>query len=75
MVQSYICFRIIKMSKIQFLRVISIEHNKRDTIGPMQVKEINGLTQTPRYTGGGIRCLGGVSILCRPVTPAVNLVC
>jgi hypothetical protein len=23
----------------------------------------------PGYTGGGIRCLRGVSILCRPVTP------
>jgi hypothetical protein len=26
----------------------------------------------PGYTGGGIRCLGGVSIPCRPVTSAVS---
>jgi hypothetical protein len=26
----------------------------------------------PVYTGGGIMCLGGVSILCQPVTPTVS---
>jgi hypothetical protein len=31
-----------------------------------------GLTRTPGYTRGGIRCLGGVSIPCRPVTVAVR---
>ena len=36
------------------------------------MKEVNGLTRTPGHTGGGIRCLGGVSIPCRPVTPAVS---
>jgi hypothetical protein len=29
---------------------------------------------TLKYTKGRIRCLGGVSILCRPVTPPVNLI-
>jgi hypothetical protein len=32
----------------------------------------NGLTRTPRYTRGGIRCLGGVSIPCWSITPAVS---
>jgi hypothetical protein len=32
---------------------------------------MNGLTRTPGYTGGGIRCLGRVSIPCWPVAPAV----
>jgi hypothetical protein len=31
-------------------------------------KERNELTQTPGYTGGRIRCLGGVNIPCQPVT-------
>jgi hypothetical protein len=40
----------------------------------LQVREIHGnrLTRTPRYTGGGIRCLEGVKIPCWPVTPAVS---
>jgi hypothetical protein len=29
-------------------------------------------TRTPRNTGGGIRCLGGASIPCRLVAPAVS---
>jgi hypothetical protein len=33
---------------------------------------MNGLTRTPRPAGDGIRCLGGESIPCRPVTPAVS---
>jgi hypothetical protein len=33
---------------------------------------MNGLTRTPKHPGGGIRCLGEVSILCWPVTPAMT---
>jgi hypothetical protein len=38
----------------------------------LQVGEINGLTRTPRYTRGGIRCLRGVSIPCQSVAPTLN---
>jgi hypothetical protein len=30
-----------------------------------------GITQTPGYTRGGIRCVGGVTIPCRLITPAL----
>jgi hypothetical protein len=35
-------------------------------------KSENGRTRTSKYIRGGIRCHGGVSIPCWPVTPAVN---
>jgi hypothetical protein len=35
-------------------------------------KSDNGRTWTSEYIRGGIRCLGRVSIPCRPVTPAVS---
>jgi hypothetical protein len=35
-------------------------------------KSENGRTWTSEYIRGGIRCLGGISIPCRPVTPAVS---
>jgi hypothetical protein len=38
----------------------------------IQIREINGLTRTPGYSGGWIRCLGGVSIPCWSITPAVS---
>jgi hypothetical protein len=34
--------------------------------------EKNGLTKISGNTGDGIRYLGGVSNLCRPVTPAMS---
>jgi hypothetical protein len=34
--------------------------------------EIDGLARTPGHTGDGIRCLGEVSIPCRPATSAVR---
>jgi hypothetical protein len=37
-------------------------------------KSGNGHTRTSEYIRGGIRCHGGISIPCRPVTYAVNLV-
>jgi hypothetical protein len=35
-------------------------------------KRINGLTRTPGYTEGGIKCIGGESIPFPPITPAVS---
>jgi hypothetical protein len=43
------------MKWLIYQRVISLETE-------VQVREKNGLTRTPGHTGGGIRCLGGVSI-------------
>jgi hypothetical protein len=54
------------MKWLKYKRVISLE--TQVGITSLRNKWAN---REPGYTGGGIRCLGGVSIPCRPVTPAV----
>jgi hypothetical protein len=51
-----------------YQRVISLEIH----VGITSQIKTDGLTRTPGHTGGGIRCLGWVSIPCQPVTPAVS---
>jgi hypothetical protein len=51
----------------RYREVISLEIQVRIT---SQIN--NGLTRTPGNAGGGIRCLEGVGIPCRPVAPAVS---
>jgi hypothetical protein len=51
----------------RYTRIISLEIQVGIT------SQINRWANTdPGHTGGGIRCLGGVSTPCRPVTPAVS---
>jgi hypothetical protein len=57
------------MKWLRYQRVISLKIQVGKLI---QIREINGLTRTPGYTGGGIRCLGGVSIPCWSITPIVS---
>jgi hypothetical protein len=38
----------------------------------LQLREISGIIRIPGYTGGGIRCQGGVSIPCWSITPALS---
>jgi hypothetical protein len=46
-----------------------------DLIRPLGNKNQRmGQTLTPRYTRGGIRCLGRVSISCRPAASAVSTI-
>jgi hypothetical protein len=56
-----------KMKWLRYQRVIISKHQQE-----IQVREITGLTRTPGYTKGGITCVGGLSIFCRPVTSAVS---
>jgi hypothetical protein len=54
------------MKWLRYQRVISLETQVGIT------SQRNKWANTdPGYTGGGIRCLGGVSIPCSPAEPAV----
>jgi hypothetical protein len=56
------------MKGLRYQRVI----NDEKQVGVTSQRNKWANMDPPRYTGGGIRCLGGESILSRPFAPAMR---
>jgi hypothetical protein len=57
---------------VSIMAKISASNLSRNTSRNYKSNNTNVLTRNPSQTGGGIRCLRGVSIPCWPVKPAVS---
>jgi hypothetical protein len=56
---------------VELREMTKITNSNQSHKSQRKYKSEYGRTRTSEYIRGGIRCHGGVSITCRPVTPAV----